>query len=326
MRFLQSLWCPVLLGVIALVAILSGLFASSAPAYVQSLQEPYKEGEWWRPPSEEEIPDGSEGDLIRYGKELIVHTSKYLGPKGLVLQVSNNMNCQNCHIAAGTQNLANPFSSVASTYPKYRDRSGRLESVEFRVNECLQRSMNGLEIDSSSLEMRAMVAYLNWIGKDVPKGLKAKGAATEIPPYLDRPADPQKGRTVYERHCQRCHGANGEGFLSDSGSYTYPPLWGENSFNVSAGMYQLSRLAGFIKNNMPFGITWENPQLSDEEAWDVAAFISAQPRPRKLFSYDWPDISKKPVDFPFGPYSDSFSEQQHKYGPFPPIQKEKTKK
>ena len=34
---------------------------------------------------------------------------------------------------------------------------------------------------------------------------------------------------------------------------------------------------------------------------------------------DWPDISKKPVDPPFGPYVDVFSEQQHKYGPFKPI-------
>jgi thiosulfate dehydrogenase len=27
----------------------------------------------------------------------------------------------------------------------------------------------------------------------------------------------------------------------------------------------------------------------------------------------------KPVDAPYGPYFDKFSEQQHKYGPFAPI-------
>jgi thiosulfate dehydrogenase len=37
-------------------------------------------------------------------------------------------------------------------------------------------------------------------------------------------------------------------------------------------------------------------------------------------SGDWPDISKKPVDHPFGPFIDGFSEQQHKYGPFGPIE------
>jgi thiosulfate dehydrogenase len=34
---------------------------------------------------------------------------------------------------------------------------------------------------------------------------------------------------------------------------------------------------------------------------------------------DWPDISKKPIDHPFGPYADGFSEKQHKLGPFKPI-------
>ena len=40
---------------------------------------------------------------------------------------------------------------------------------------------------------------------------------------------------------------------------------------------------------------------------------------------DWPNISSKPVDHPFGPYTDGFSEQQHKYGPFAPIAEVKEK-
>jgi thiosulfate dehydrogenase len=51
----------------------------------------------------------------------------------------------------------------------------------------------------------------------------------------------------------------------------------------------------------------------------VAAFVNSQPRPTKDKSKDWPDISKKPFDQPFGPYKDAFSETQHKYGPYPPI-------
>jgi thiosulfate dehydrogenase len=85
----------------------------------------------------------------------------------------------------------------------------------------------------------------------------------------------------------------------------------------------MSRLAGFIKNNMPLGATYNNPQITNEQAWDLAAFISSQPRPVKHFSYDWPSIKTKPVDHPFGPYSDSFTEHQHKFGPFGPIKKMK---
>ncbi|MEO5649137.1 MAG: cytochrome C, partial [Ginsengibacter sp.] len=101
--------------------------------------------------------------------------------------------------------------------------------------------------------------------------------------------------------------------------YVYPPLWGTNSYNTGAGIYQISRFAGYIKNNMPFGATYKNAQLTNEQAWDVAAFVNSQPRPIKNLKMDWPDISTKPFDYPAGPYSDSFSESQHKYGPYQAI-------
>jgi thiosulfate dehydrogenase len=74
-----------------------------------------------------------------------------------------------------------------------------------------------------------------------------------------------------------------------------------------------------VKANMPLGATYKNPQLTDEEAWDVAAFVNSQDRPNKDLSKDWPDISKKTFDHPFGPFADSYTEKQHKYGPFQPI-------
>jgi len=77
---------------------------------------------------------------------------------------------------------------------------------------------------------------------------------------------------------------------------------------------------------MPQGASYANPQLSNEDAWDIAAYVETQPRPTKNFSKDWPDISKKPVDHPFGPFSDKFSEEQHKFGPFEPIKKAHPKK
>src|SRR5688572_25729475 len=55
----------------------------------------------WTAPDSLAIPMTPEGDLIRYGQELVSHTAAYLGPKGAVMQVSNGMNCQNCHLKAG---------------------------------------------------------------------------------------------------------------------------------------------------------------------------------------------------------------------------------
>ena len=76
---------------------------------------------------------------------------------------------------------------------------------------------------------------------------------------------------------------------------------------------------------MPFEVDYHSPQLSNEEAWDVAAFVNSQPRPSINLNKDWPDISKKPIDHPFGPYTDSFSELQHKLGPFAPIKEYREK-
>src|SRR6476620_6514016 len=224
MKYLRTAWFPVLLGVVFLGIVLGRFLLAPHKTIVQSAHDPFPENELWTPPREEEIPSDSVGDLIRYGRELVVNTSRYLGPKGIVNTVSNGMNCQNCHLNAGTQNFSNPFSAVASTYPKYRDRSGRVESIEFRINDCLMRSLNGKGLDSLSHEMRAMVAYLKWIGKDVPKGKKPKGSGLDPLPFLARAADPAKGKIVYQQKCQSCHGASGQGTsVTNAASFVYPP-------------------------------------------------------------------------------------------------------
>jgi thiosulfate dehydrogenase len=274
----------------------------------------------WVAPDTNTIPHTPEGDLIRYGRKLIANTSHYLGPKGTVVPISNLMNCQNCHMEAGGKIYGNSFSGVASLYPIFRPRSGIVESIEFRINDCLKRSMNGQPLDTASSEMHAMTAFLKWIGKDVPKKTKPKGTGVIQLAYLERPADPAVGKIIYENKCRVCHGKRGEGILKPNGEgFVYPPLWGPQSYNNGAGLFRLTRFAGFVKFSMPFGASFEKPQLTDEEAWDVAAFVNSQPRPEKFFPGDWPDIQKKAVDYPYGPFADSFSDRQHKYGPFGPI-------
>jgi thiosulfate dehydrogenase len=278
--------------------------------------------EWpWEAPDSSTIPDNEEGELIRYGRDLVARTAWYLGPQGKIRKMSNGMNCQNCHLEAGTKPWGNNFGAVAATYPKYRERSSMVESIEKKINDCFERSLNGKTLDSTSREMRAMVAWMKWLGKDVPKGKKPLGTGITALPYLGRPASPDAGKLVYVAKCSRCHGANGEGLpdtLSGIG-YTYPPLWGKYSYNKGAGLYRISKFAGYVKDNMPFGVAHGREELTDEQAWDVAAFVNSMDRPDKDLSHDWPDIATKPVDHPFGPFADSFSEQQHKYGPFGPI-------
>ncbi len=276
--------------------------------------------DYWHPKAMDEVANPILKEQVYYGRELIAHTAKYLGPNGSVLQISNGQNCQNCHLLAGTIVYGNNYGSVASTYPKFRARSGSIENIYKRVNDCFERSLNGKPLDTSSNEMQAIVAYIKYIGSNVTKGQKANGSGLKELTFLGRAALPSNGEKIYQTKCQSCHQPNGEGLLNaDKSEYSFPPLWGKHSFNDGAGLYRMSNFAKYVKFNMPQGVTHETPLLSDEEAWDVSAYVLSQSRPHIAVPKDWPDITKKPIDYPFGPYADSFSEKQHKYGPFKPF-------
>lgn len=324
----------VILGVVVLISVVV-LMLYIKPALFQEISR--KQGalattrveekitiSFWEAPDPGSIPATASGDEIKYGRELIVSTAEYLGPKGKVLSMSNGMNCQNCHLEAGTKLFGNNYSAVASTYPKFRARSGAEETIEKRVNDCFERSLNGRVLAEDSKEMKAIVAYIHWLGSGVPQGESPKGAGIVELPFLEVAADSIKGKALYEHKCTICHGVQGEGMLNATNNgWINPPLWGKHSYNDGAGLFRLSRFAGYIKANMPLGATYEKPLLSDEEAWHIAAYVNSMPRPTKNTRNDWPDISKKPVDHPFGPFTDGFDARQHKFGPFKPIQEKR---
>jgi thiosulfate dehydrogenase len=81
-------------------------------------------------------------------------------------------------------------------------------------------------------------------------------------------------------------------------------------------MHRVLTAARFIKARMPLG----QADLSDDQAYDVAAYINSHPRPQMSgLEADYPDRSKKPVDSPYPPYADPFPIEQHRLGPFAPI-------
>jgi thiosulfate dehydrogenase len=263
--------------------------------------------------------DMANQQLIAYGKELLINTPYFLGPNGRIAKISNGMSCGNCHLDAGTRSFGNSFFATASTYPKYRARSGTVETVEKRINDCFERSLNGQGLDPGSKEMKALVAYIHSVGNSATPEMR-ENALIKPPEFLDRPASKEAGKLAYKNKCSGCHGENGQGlFDTNSDKWVNPPIWGENSYNNGAGFYRVSLLAGFIKATMPFGAVNGATQLSNEEAWDIAAYINSMPRPEMQLNDDWPEISQKPFDYPYGPYSDNFTQEEHKYGPFKPI-------
>ena len=324
---MKSNWLPVILSFILVIAIVDKTISEAQKnkrtekSFQRYIASKPADTLWTFPWNNYQIPiDTDSGKLIYYGLELITNTSNYLGPKGTVAQITNGLNCQNCHLKAGTAPLGNNFARVYATYPQYKSRDNKIVTIYDRINDCLERSMNGKSLDSNSHEMRAMYAYMKWLGQDIPKGISPAGTGIMKLKFLNRAADPLAGRKIFVADCQSCHGNNGQGiFNPGKTAYVYPPLWGKHSYDDGAGMYRMINFAGFVKNNMPFGTTYQSPRLTDEEAWDVAAFVNSQPRPHIDQSQDWENLKKKPIDYPFGPYLDSFTEKEHKYGPFGPI-------
>jgi thiosulfate dehydrogenase len=281
----------------------------------------------WHVPDADALPAGIWKETVLYGRRLFAETPSIIGPEVAAPAMrysGNNLTCQNCHLLAGTQAFALPMVGVYATFPTYMARENDVRTIEDRVQGCMERSMNGRPLPVDGREMKAIVAYLQFLSTGVPVGKPTEGRGTPALPLLDRAADVERGARVYASICQVCHQPDGQGLRKgkpgDAAGYLYPPLWGPDSFNDGAGMHRLISSANFIRANMPFGITYKTPALSVEDAWDVAAFVNRHPRPaRARRDLDYPDRSKKPIDAPFPPFADSFPLEQHRLGPFKPI-------
>ncbi|MCJ9427865.1 c-type cytochrome [Kordiimonas marina] len=319
---------PPLLAVLFLGAAAATFLATGSFTAARADSAP--EATAWNPPDIDSLPDNEWGRTVRYGRDLIEHTASLIGPE--VKDPShrfsgNNLNCQNCHLQAGTQKFGNPYVGVYADFPSYRKRSGSVGTMEDRVQGCMQRSMNGKPLPAKSRELVSIVSYLKFLSTGQAIGAPRVGKGSGKMPELTRAADPVKGHEVYNNICAACHGADGQGQrvgeVGDGQGYQFPPLWGPDSYNDGAGMNRLITAANFIHSNMPFGTTYDEPALSVEDAWDVAAYIDSQPRPHKAhIERDFPNRLEKKIDSAFGPYADHFSEKQHKYGPYAPIRAE----
>lgn len=284
-----------------------------------------EEEELWTPPDTSTIPHDEFGDMVRYGRDLIVNTAYYLGPEGKVGKfLGNKMNCTNCHLDAGTRPYAFNYFSTHARYPQYRARENKILSLADRVNNCIERPHNGKHLPLNSKEMTAIISYMKWLSAKVPVDGHVKGDGPVKMEFMERAADPAKGEEVYKRECQTCHGADGEGKMrADNVCYEYPPLWGPKSYQAGSSVHRVIKMAAFVYANMPNKLaTHDNPKLTQEEAYDVVAFINndaIHSRPKEVTKVDYPNIDHKPIDYAKGPYLDPFSEMQHKYGPYQEI-------
>ena len=232
-------------------------------------------------PDESTIPDDEYGAVVRCGLQLANHTYKEL-PNN----VGNQLNCTSCHLGNGSEAYAAPWNNMPSVYLIYRSRAGRVNTIQERINGCFERSMNGKALDLDSDDMNAMVSYMSWLSQDMPFGVSPEGRGfVKVNKELE--PNSETGKKLFAEKCSVCHGADGEGQYNADGTYLYPAVAGDKSFNDGAGMARTYTAAAFIKGKMPFG---QGNTLSDQEAVDIAAYFTHLPRSVKANKdKDWPN-------------------------------------
>ncbi len=224
------------------------------------------------PPPDSAIPDNEFGKMVRLGENIFRDTQHY-GAQ----YVGNTLNCQNCHLDGGRMAGSAPLWAAFGSYPAYRSKNKHVNSYAERMQGCFRYSMNGKVPALGSKTLVALEAYSFFLAKGAPVGVDMPGRGYPALKTPARPFDYARGEKVYTQSCALCHGANGEGQKSATGEPVFPALWGAQSFNWGAGMTSVKNAAEFIAANMPFS---QGATLSDQDAWDVAAFIDSHERPQ----------------------------------------------
>jgi thiosulfate dehydrogenase len=286
--------------------------------------------EEWAVPDVDALPMDSFGRTVRIGRDLIVHTAATIGPDAAdpAMRFSGNgLECQSCHLNAGTTKFGLPLAGVWGLFPLFIGRENEVRTLEERINGCMERSMNGRALPLGSPQMKAMLAYIRFISAGVPTRHSADGRGAPPLPLPTAASDPKHGAQAFAATCAVCHQADGQGKrwgpedAAQRHRYQFPPLWGRDSFNDGAGMARPISAASFIHANMPFGTDFADPVLSAQDAFDVAVFIESQPRPHRVGNeQDCPDRALKPVDATYPPFLGPFPPSQHLTGPWQPIQ------
>src|SRR5499427_8182908 len=168
----------------------------------------------WTPPDITTVADDPFGTLVKYGHALFTDTANEIGP--MVSDTArrfagNNLACQNCHLQGGTQPYAMALIGVWGQFPRYRAREGAVDTLEDRINGCMERSVNGRALPLDSREMRAFSSYVRWLSTGIPDGAKLVGAGTLQIKEPARAADGGHGAQVFAQTCAPCHGMDGLG-------------------------------------------------------------------------------------------------------------------
>src|SRR2546426_7100768 len=147
------------------------------------------------------IPDGPLGAAIQRGRALLLATRD-----SLPAHVGNRLRCTSCHLDEGRRATGSLVGAYAR-YPQYRPRSATVETIEYRVNDCFRRSMNGTPLAVDGVEMRDILAYLWFLSRDIP--IEPPPPGNRLQKWAGLTADTTAGAAVDPPPCAHGHGPAG---------------------------------------------------------------------------------------------------------------------
>lgn len=232
-------------------------------------------GGGFTPPARADLPAGPFGDMVRLGQAIFQNTNRHPASASYV---GNDLACSHCHLDAGRLAGVAPMWAAWVAYPAYRAKTQRVDTFTTRVQGCFEYSMNGRAPTADDQVMVALTTYSAWLARGARSGddaMPGRNYRRLTPPAQG--FDPVRGQAVYAAKCVSCHGRDGRGVVDARAGTIFPPLWGSRSYNWGAGMHGIDVAAAFIVRAMPLG---QGGSLSEQEAWDVAAYVNAHERPQ----------------------------------------------
>jgi thiosulfate dehydrogenase len=263
----RSLRLSTALAVLVAAAFTSVLAAETAPVPADAPERPQRPNF----PAPTDYPAGEFGKMVRLGENIFVNTPEYAKSS-----VGNGLTCANCHLDRGRLGDSSPMWAVFGIYPQYRKKSEKVDTLEYRLQDCFRFSMNGTRPPADSPELVAVESYVYWLSTGAPIGTALPGRGYPALPKPPSAPSIERGAGVFAANCALCHGEDGHG-RKVGARYVFPPVSGPDSYNWGAGMSRVPVAAAFVKANMPFG---SGTRLTDQQAWDVAAFVDSRPRPQ----------------------------------------------
>ncbi len=191
------------------------------------------------------------------------------------------LHCASCHLSAGGNSDAAWWVDLKSEYPTRPE-------LQARINHCFTNSLNGNALCTPATgtqkgtcdtdpNMESILIYMQWLDEQSKSMKLCNTVKHGYPPISNLTGNPVAGEQVFIQKCAVCHQRDGQGRY-ESNTYFRPALWGPHSFNQAAGMFSdPAFLAAFVRWNMPL---MAGGELTDQEAWDVEAYIHSKPRPK----------------------------------------------